>query len=214
MFKVERMRRSVVVEAAAAIRETGPDRVSASGLMGSAHPQPRRVQPAFRVEGRVAGGSRDLGFGEVTSGISRRIEGKATAEALEAVVGDYLSNDNLDHPERRYPTSTAASEVPRFSPATERFAEGIKRIPTRIEAWPGELRYADSHVEALSVAAEMVDATSLARARTDRSLSDEILAASRRSRKNRLSLRQAEAARQASHSRDGSGCRLTREAAL
>jgi hypothetical protein len=82
MFKVERMRRSVVVEAAAAIRETGPDRVSASGLIGSAHPQPRRVQPAFRVEGRVAGGSRDLGFGEVTSGISRRIEGKATAEAL------------------------------------------------------------------------------------------------------------------------------------
>jgi TetR/AcrR family transcriptional repressor of nem operon len=37
MFKVERMRRSVVVEAAAAIRETGPDRVSVSGLIGPAH---------------------------------------------------------------------------------------------------------------------------------------------------------------------------------
>jgi hypothetical protein len=213
MFKVERMRRSVVAEAAAVIRETGPDRVNVSGLIGPAHPQPRRVQPAFRG-GRVGGGSRDLGFDEVTSGISRRIEGKATAEALEAVVGDYLSNDNLDHPERRYPTSTAVIEVPRFSPATERFAEGIKRIPTRIEAWPGELCYADGHVDALSVAAELVDATSLARASTDRSLSDEILAASRRSLKNRLSLRRAEAARQASHSRDGSGCRLTREAAL
>lgn len=96
-------------------------------------------------------------------------------QALEAMLGAYLSQQHVSHPESGCPMAALSSELSRQAPevrraATRRMKEMVDVVARRLPSWGTP----DAHERALFLVATMVGAVSLARAVDDPSLADRL----------------------------------------
>ncbi len=185
----EKTRARVLVAAARAIREAGPDRVAVAEVMAAAGLTHGGFYAHFRSKHELVAAAIE----EMFADSGRRFQlGSADASpqaGLGRFIDVYLSPAHRDRRSTGCPLPALAADLPRLDPASkESFGRGVAaftaRLAQRLEAAGVEAAAAI----APSVLAELVGALSLSRAVMDERQSDEILAASRESLKGRLGL--------------------------
>jgi len=182
-------RKRVVKAAAAAVRARGPDGVSVSEIMGEVGLTHGGFYAHFPSKDALLAEAVREAFAQSRGRVPLYDDALANDEALARFVDGYVAAEHRDHPERGCVIAAMSSHLPRQGPAMrEVFDAGVGRliesIASRLAAVPPEER------EGLagSLLAEMSGAVALARAVSDRTLSDRLLAGSRRRIKARMGL--------------------------
>jgi TetR/AcrR family transcriptional repressor of nem operon len=186
----QQTRELVLAEAGKEIRKQGPHKISVASIMKRAglthggfyaHFESKDAMLAAAIE-QMFDGSRDRW---VTATLDRSPE-----DGLATYVDWYLAPAHRDSRESGCTVAALASDLPRLSPACQKsYAEGSRRIISRMAAVLAALGRDEPEALAASVFAEMLGALSLARIETDARRSDAILVGSRRAVKRRLGLR-------------------------
>lgn len=114
--------------------------------------------------------------GAETVGLAESAAAAAPADqALEAMLGVYLSEQHINNPESGCPMAALSSELSRQAPevrraATRRMKEMVDVVARQLPGWGTP----DAHERALFLVATMVGAVSLARAVDDPSLAERL----------------------------------------
>ncbi len=114
--------------------------------------------------------------GAETVGLAEAAAAAAPADqALEAMLGGYLSEEHINNPESGCPMAALSSELSRQAPevrraATRRMKEMVDVVARQLPGWGSP----DAHERALFLVATMVGAVSLARAVDDPSLAERL----------------------------------------
>ena len=123
-------------------------------------------------------------------------EGLAPAPALATFVDFYVSPRQRDSTVDACPVVTLASDLPRQSPKFQAvFETGVKQMITGLAQWIAALGAPEPEKLAASVLSAMAGAVSLARAVSDKQLSDDLLEAARANIKARLGVSDADLCR-------------------
>jgi TetR/AcrR family transcriptional regulator, transcriptional repressor for nem operon len=183
----EATRAKVLSEAGKAIRKEGPHRISVASIMKRAglthggfyaHFPSREAMLVAAIQQMFDAG-RDRWVRETLD--------RTPAEGLAAFIDWYFSKVHRDSRESGCAIAALASDLPRLTPPCQAvYAEGARRMIRNISTVLVELKRPDAEELAISAAAEMVGALSLARVETDAKRSDAILATARASVKRRL----------------------------
>ncbi len=182
-------RHRVLVEAARAMRETGPHRVGVADVMARAGLTHGGFYAHFKSRDDLVAAAVGQMFFEALSELDRLARDRAPADALSAYISFYLSPAHRDSRTAGCPLPHLAADAPRLGPdARDCFAVGVERLTAVLSGLLKGLGRPDPDAEAGSLLAELVGALSLARAETDPVRSDAILARSRSSLKRRLGL--------------------------
>jgi TetR/AcrR family transcriptional repressor of nem operon len=185
----------VLAEAAAAIREQGPDRVGVAELMAKAGLTHGGFYAHFKSKDDLVAAAIGRMFEESAESFRARTEGCGPAEGLARFIDSYLSMRHREAPGRGCPLPPLSGDVARLDTAArDRFGEGIDGMTRNIAGLLQALGRPDPQNLASSSVAEMVGALALARAISDPARAERLLQASRDALKARLGLDQPAAA--------------------
>lgn len=185
----ERTRRKVLTEAAAAIRELGPDRIGVAGLMAKAGLTHGGFYAHFRSKDDLIAQAIGQMFEDSHGNFVRWTQDRPPAEGLARFIGNYVSARHRDTPDRGCPIPSLSGDLARMPPeARARFTEGVDRLTGALAGLLEQMGKPDAKALAASVLAEMIGALALSRAVGDPASSDRILEASRDALKARLGL--------------------------
>jgi TetR/AcrR family transcriptional regulator, transcriptional repressor for nem operon len=195
----QQTRIKVLQAAAKAIRADGPHRVGVAGVMAEAGLTHGGFYAHFASKDELVAAAIGQMFDEARNRVQHEMKDRTPAEGLAAYIDFYLSKRHRDARGAGCPMAALASDLPRLDDAArEQFAAGIRRLTVslgeKLAALDGThiknaaVKNAAIEAQARSMIAELIGALSLARIEPEAKQSDEILAASRRSLKQRLGL--------------------------
>jgi TetR/AcrR family transcriptional repressor of nem operon len=185
-----RTRRSILTEAANAIRTSGPDKVGVAEIMSALGLTHGGFYAHFKSKDDLVAQSITQMFDESLAWLHSKTDGHPPAEALARYVDAYLSRAHRDARGRGCPLAALAGDLPRLPQlARERFTEGAERVPAEMAALLRQTGAKNAEALADSAVAEMAGALALARAVTDPERSHQILRNSRAMVKARLGLK-------------------------
>ncbi|RDV01438.1 TetR/AcrR family transcriptional regulator [Sphingorhabdus pulchriflava] len=174
-------RARVVKSAAREIRLRGPEKVSVADVMGSAGLTHGGFYAHFASKEALIAEAIDVMFTDMQHR-SPAFDGALASEladprpALRTFLEAYISPEHRDRPERGCPLPALASDLARNSDtARVRFAAGLAKLTSRIEAVLIRIDNDDPSGEARAAVSQMVGAVALARAVGEGAQSDAIL---------------------------------------
>lgn len=184
----ERTRRTLLREAAATIRESGPDRLGVAQLMAKAGLTHGGFYAHFKSKDDLLAHAVVQAFDERYEGFTSCMRERTPAEGLALFVDHYLSTSHRDHIARGCPLPSLAGNLGSLpAAARRRFNAGAERLTNALADVLESLGHRHSDTLAASVLAEMVGAITLARA-ASAGQSEKILKSSRDAIKHRLGL--------------------------
>ena len=163
-------RESILRSAAREIRMKGPDNVAVSAVMAGAGLTHGGFYAHFKSKETLVAEAIDTMFADAHRRNPALSEALADPEsdmsaALRQYLTSYMSPAHRDAPGGGCPLPSLAADIARGpGAARERFASGLDKLGTRIEAALTRLEIAHPHAEAAAVVAQMVGAVGLARA--------------------------------------------------
>ena len=164
--------------AARAIRRSGYDGTSVADIMKEAGLTHGGFYAHFPSREAMLAEAADRAGAEVVAMTARVAAGAPPEQALQRMIGAYLSKEHASNIESGCPVAALGSEMPRQAPevrraATRRIKEMIDGVARQMPDWgrPG------SHERALATVSAMVGSLLLARAVDDPRLSDALLQA-------------------------------------
>jgi TetR/AcrR family transcriptional repressor of nem operon len=176
-------RARVVEEAARLFRDHGVDGVGVADVMKQAGLTHGGFYNHFTSKETLAAEAITLAFEQAIARLEKKaIETAPRARALEAYVARYLAPEYRDAPGPACPMAALGTEAARQGPPVrEAFSAGTARyLETFAALMPGPCGDAaeelDRRAAAIATMSMLIGALTLARAVTDRGLSDEILA--------------------------------------
>ncbi|HEY4211064.1 MAG TPA: TetR/AcrR family transcriptional regulator [Steroidobacteraceae bacterium] len=185
----EQTRQRVLTEAAAAIRESGPDGIGVAAIMAKAGLTHGAFYAHFESKDDLVAQAISRMFEESSEKFLKRTENLPAAAALTHYLDMYLSTRHRDAPQSGCPLPSLSGEVARLPDAARaRFASGLETLTAALAGRIRELGHADPEMLATSMISEMVGALAMSRAVEDTAESDRILQASRNAIKARLSI--------------------------
>jgi TetR/AcrR family transcriptional repressor of nem operon len=168
----------IVNAAARAIRRSGYDGTSVADIMKEAGLTHGGFYAHFPSREAMLAEAADHAGAEAVAMTARVAAGAAPEQALQRMIGAYLSKEHVIDIESGCPVAALGSEMPRQAPevrraATRRIKEMIDGVARQMPDWglPG------SHERALVTVSAMVGTLLLARAVDDPRLSDALLQA-------------------------------------
>ena len=183
----ERTRQKVLDEAAAAIREVGPDRIGVAGLMAEVGLTHGGFYAHFKSKDALVAEAITEMFEQGYQVFLSSTSDLDSAAGLARFVDGYLSTRHRDEPDHGCPMPSLSGDVARLPAASrKRFAAGATRLTNSIAELLESLRKPNARDLAASIVAEMVGAMALARAVPDPTESARILERSRKGIKARL----------------------------
>lgn len=165
----------IVAAAARAIRRNGFGGAGVSEIMKDAGLTHGGFYAHFPSREAMLAEAADRAGAE-TVGLAESAAAAAPADqALEAMLGAYLSEQHINNPESGCPMAALSSELSRQAPevrraATRRMKEMVDVVARQLPSWGTP----DAHERALFLVATMVGAVSLARAVDDPSLAERL----------------------------------------
>ncbi len=185
----ERTRKRVLAEAAAAIREVGPDKIGVAGLMAKAGLTHGGFYAHFKSKDDLVAQAIGQMFEDSYGNFVRWTKDREPAEGLARFVDNYVSPRHRDTPDRGCPIPALSGDVARMPPeARDRFTQGVAALTGAIAGLLEQMGKKDAGQLAASTVAEMIGALALSRAVGDAAASDLILERSRAAIKARLGL--------------------------
>jgi TetR/AcrR family transcriptional regulator, transcriptional repressor for nem operon len=185
----QRTRARVLKEAAAAIRENGPERVAVAAVMAKAGLTHGGFYAHFASKDELLVAAIGQMFDEALGNIESLMGERAPGEGLARYIGFYLSALHRDRPAEGCPLPTMSADLPRLTPeARAAFEHGAARVTTAIATRLEALGHPEPGLLAVSVLSELVGAMVLARSIADDDRSLAILRASRHALRARLKL--------------------------
>jgi TetR/AcrR family transcriptional regulator, transcriptional repressor for nem operon len=182
-------RERVLIEAAKAIREEGPDRVAVAGLMAKAGLTHGGFYAHFKSKDDLVAAAIEEMFSDAAKRFARSTEGYSPEEGMIRYIDFYLSEAHRDNRGSGCPITALATDLPRLeAEPRERYGRGVAGLTAKVAGQLQKLGRADPEGEAPSIVAELVGALSLARAVSDSRQSAGVLSASRTALKHRLGL--------------------------
>lgn len=176
----QRTRVKVLEEAAAAIREDGPDKIGVAGLMAKAGLTHGGFYAHFKSKDDLVAEAITHMFDERFEHFQRCMEGKDPVKGLRAFIDTYLSVKHLIHRDKGCPIAALSGDLVRMpQEARQRFEEGVKRLVNAIATVFKELKKPEPEALAESILAEMVGVIAIARAMTDKTSAENMLESSR-----------------------------------
>jgi AcrR family transcriptional regulator len=170
----EATRRHIVDVASARFRESGVAAVGLAGIMSAAGLTNGAFYAHFESKEDLVRAVLSNALGSRKQGLKANLESKA---GLEAAIRDYLSARHRDDAGNGCPTAALAAEIARHPTKTRSaFTEKISDVIDLIAAQIGKGSRAERRRRAMAAYGMMVGSLQLARAVSDRRLSDEILA--------------------------------------
>jgi TetR/AcrR family transcriptional repressor of nem operon len=183
----ERTRKRVLAEAAAAIREVGPDKIGVAGLMAKAGLTHGGFYAHFKSKDDLVAQAIGQMFEDSYGNFERATKDRTPAEGLARFIDGYVSARHRDAPDRGCPIPSLSGDLARMPPeARDRFTQGVAALTDAIAGLLKQLGREDPKALASSTIAEMIGALALSRAVGDAETSDRILETSRRKLKERL----------------------------
>lgn len=182
-------RKRVLFEAAKAIREVGPERISVADVMSAAGLTHGGFYAHFASKDDLVAEAIDEMFIDARARFLRSTEGFSPRDGMIRYVDFYLSARHRDGRGKGCPLPALAADLARLGPAARRrYGEGVATLSARVAGHIRELGFEPADALASSTVAEMVGALGLSRAVADPEQSDAILAASRSAVKRRFGL--------------------------
>jgi AcrR family transcriptional regulator len=170
----EATRRHIVDVASARFRESGVAAVGLAGIMSAAGLTNGAFYAHFESKEDLVRAVLSNALGSRKQGLKANLESKA---GLEAAIRDYLSARHRDDAGNGCPTAALAAEIARHPTKTRSaFTEKISDVIDLIAAQIGKGSRAERRRRAMAAYGMMVGSLQLARAVSDRRLSDQILA--------------------------------------
>jgi TetR/AcrR family transcriptional repressor of nem operon len=187
----ERTRRSILFEAAAALRADGPDNIGVAAIMSKLGLTHGGFYAYFRSKDDLLAQSITEIFDERYTWFLKMTEGQTPVEGLSRFIDTYLLPAHRDMLEDGCAVPALASYVPHMSEACRaRFADGIERWELALAKMLANLGRESPHELASSAIATMVGAISVARTIADREKSDAVLRAARSAVQRQLGIDQ------------------------
>ena len=188
----ERTRRAILTEAAAAIRDRGPDRVGVAEIMGKLGLTHGGFYAHFESKDALVAEAITHMLDRGHARFLKLTEGRPPAEGLVHFIDSYLSVAHRDERGKGCALAALCCDLPRMGAiARKRFTEGALRLPASMARLLAQSGVADAESLSQSAVAEMAGALALSRAISDPQRSEHILENSRRMVKARLGLPQA-----------------------
>jgi TetR/AcrR family transcriptional repressor of nem operon len=185
----QKTREKVLDAAAEAIRLEGPHKVGVAGIMAKAGLTHGGFYAHFDSKDDLVACAIGHMFDKSALRRLDSYKDRSPADALIAYIDFYLSEAHRDARTSGCAMPALAADLPRLPAASqEACAAGVRRLTGRIASLVTGAGLPNADDLASSMVAEMVGALSLARAETDRALSDLMLERSRRVLKQRLNL--------------------------
>ncbi len=171
------------------LREKGPDRLTVPEVMSAVGLTHGGFYAHFKSKDDLIAETIDSIF-EFSRGRSRKmLDGMPAAHALATFVDFYVSEDHRDHPTRGCPLVMLSSDMPRQSKKVRSaFDAGAQSLKSMLEHYIRERGLAEPETLAATVLSAMAGAVALARAVTDKALSDDLLISARANIKARLGI--------------------------
>jgi TetR/AcrR family transcriptional repressor of nem operon len=185
----ERTRQRVVQEAAAAIREYGPDKIGVADLMAKAGLTHGGFYAHFRSKDDLVAEAITQMFDERYEVFRQCMEGAELAAGLAGFIDHYLTTRHRDRRQKGCPLPSLSGDLARMpAVARKRFEAGAQRLIHAIADVLRSLGRSEPDALAASLVAEMVGALALSRAVAKEDVSASILESARRQVKARAGL--------------------------
>jgi TetR/AcrR family transcriptional repressor of nem operon len=185
----ERTRQRVVQEAAAAIREYGPDKIGVADLMAKAGLTHGGFYAHFKSKDDLVAEAITQMFDERYAMFTQHMHVAEPASGLAAFIDHYLTTRHRDHRQKGCPLPSLSGDLARMpAVARKRFEAGAQRLIKAIADVLRSLGRPEPDALAASLVAEMVGALALSRAVAKEDVSASILEAARRQVKARAGL--------------------------
>jgi TetR/AcrR family transcriptional regulator, transcriptional repressor for nem operon len=182
-------RTKVLRAAAAAMRARGPDGVGVADIMRSVGLTHGGFYAHFRNKEDLVAQAVTQMFTDARKRFQRATADLPPAEALAAHIDYYVSAVHRDDPSRGCPLTTMLGDVARGEGAARAaFDAGVRGLASRLASLLPPEGETSADARAMSLLTEMAGAVALARAVSDRALSDEILRSCRASVRARAGL--------------------------
>jgi TetR/AcrR family transcriptional repressor of nem operon len=190
----QRTRERVLNEAGKAIRAKGPWSVGVADVMAKAGLTHGGFYAHFANREEMVAAAIGQMFEEAGARIVKAgIDHSDPARALESYVDFYLSVPHRDTRTSGCPLPFLSADAPRLPvESRERYAAGVERLTERIAGHLARMNHPRPWAAASSALSEMVGALALARADPDLARSEQRLASSRLSVKQRLGLEESQ----------------------
>jgi len=172
----------IVDAAARAIRRSGYDGTGVADIMKEAGLTHGAFYAHFASREAMLAEAADRAGAEANDLATSVVASVLPEQALQSLIGVYLSKTHLQGIETGCPTSALCSEMPRQSPevrrvATRRIKEMVDLVARQLPDWGQP----SAHERALVTVATMVGTLTLARAVNDPALSDSLCSAALKS---------------------------------
>lgn len=188
----QRTRERVLAEAANAIRESGPDKVSVAALMSKAGLTHGGFYAHFANKDELVDQAIDTMFADRLVLLHNALAASDPQSGLKEYIDLYLSPLHRDHRDKGCPIVALASDMARLPKASKlRFEAGIQAMTTALSRLLERLCLEQTDQLASTTLMEMVGAMSMARAMASKSKSDAILSTARQSIYIKLGLTQS-----------------------
>jgi TetR/AcrR family transcriptional repressor of nem operon len=185
----ERTRRSILAEAAGAIRARGPERVGVAEVMSGLGLTHGGFYAHFKCKDDLVAQAITHMFDETYAWFLSKSEGLEPAAGLAAFINAYLSRAHRDARSTGCALAAMCGDLPRMpEQARARFTEGVERLHGGLTKLLKKLGRKNADALAMSAVAEMSGALALARAIGDAERSHQILRNAREMVKARLGL--------------------------
>ena len=176
----DRTRVRVLAEAARALKANGPHKLGVAEVMKAAGLTHGGFYVHFASKDALMAEAIEAAFIDSRDLYDQAAAGRPPREALARIIATYVSEGHRDRPERGCVLPALSAELPRMSEdARTRYADGLRRMTSRVQSLLDGAGVADAAALAPSMVAEMVGAVALARAVPDPVQSSAILHASR-----------------------------------
>lgn len=185
----QRTREKVLVEAARAIRQSGPDKVGVAALMAKAGLTHGGFYAHFSSKDDLIAQAVDYMFEERLALLQHAAAAEDPAAGLSRYIDLYLSPLHRDRRDRGCPVVALSGDVARMPrTARARFEAGFRNMTTTLTGLLQRMNLADADALATTVLLEMIGALTVARALADSGHSDSILEGAKMSVKHRVGL--------------------------
>ena len=185
----ERTRARILDEAAAAMREYGPDGIGVAALMKRAGLTHGGFYAHFEDRDDLVAHAIDRMFADSAALLDRHLDAQDVRQGLSLLLDDYLSDAMRQAVDQGCPLPGLSGSAGRLPPAArKRFERGINAFRSALERSLTMLEFVEPAALASSVLSEMVGAMALARALADDAAATVTLRASRVQLKQRLGL--------------------------
>lgn len=182
-------RRKILVKAAEAIRQHGPDGMTVAKLMSAVGLIHGGFYAHFPSKGDLLADAVDEMFKDADRQLDWASRGQSPAEAMRRYIDFYLSPAHRDIRSSGCPVPVLSADIARLKrPIRERFSAGVSAMIGLIGELLEGLGQPKPHGLAASVVAELVGALCLSRAVSDRNPYNRILSDSRIGLRVRLGL--------------------------